>query len=505
MSVGWRLVRNILYTLGSKLVLLAVAVVTVPIVVRGLGPEVFGLYALASVVIGYLAFLDMGTGQALVKYLSEALARDDRARATRLIETAATVFLGMGLVGGLLVAGSADLLVRRVLHLPPDLLATGRTVFRVAAVGFVFTMALNGLCAVFQAHQRLDAVARVNTFIGATGLVVPVVLLRAGLGLPAIILGNVIVNATGVAVLVGLLRTLPAAPRLRLGLHGAEARALLHFGGATLVGTLAAQVSLQVDKLIIGAVLPLARVAYYAVPFNLAAKLFVVPYAVGPALFPAVSQTAALGRAGELRMLYLRTTKVLFTTSLPLVLILAVWADRVLAVWIGEDFALEGTRPLRILAAAFFVLLMTQPATDVARGTGRPGIGAAIGAADAALVTVLCLLLVPRLGIDGAALAILVGTGAGSLLFIALVQRTMLGLRHRDVIAAALARPLLAGLACAVLLWALRPAVTGLLALGLLALAVLALYAAATYSFVLDGRERAVLATASGRLLRRPA
>lgn len=505
MSRAGRLVRNVLYTLGSKLVLLVVAVVTVPIVVRGLGADAFGLYALASVIVGYLAFLDMGTGQALVKYLADALARDDRARATRLIETASTVFLGMGFVGGLLVVAAADLLVGRVLHLPADLVDTGRTVFRLAGAGFVVTMALNGLLAVFQAYQRLDVVARVNTFIGATGLVIPVVLLHAGLGLPAIIAANVLVNGSGAAILAALLRGLPGGPRPRPGFHAAEARCLLHFGGATLVGTLAAQVSLQVDKLVIAAVLPLARVTYYAVPFNLAAKLFVVPYAVGPALFPAVSETAALGRAGELRMLYLRTTKMLFTTSLPFVLILALWADRVLAVWIGDDFAQEGARSLRVLALAFFVLLMTQPATDVARGTGRPGIGAAIGAVDAVLVTVLCLVLVPRVGIDGAALAILVGTGVGSVFFVALVQRGMLGLRHRDVARRALARPMLAGLGCAVLLWALRPAVTGLPALALLALAVLALYAAATYSFVLDGRERAVLATASGRLLRRPA
>ncbi len=496
-----RLVLNVLYVLSAKIALLALGLVTIPFVVHRLGVEAYGLYALVGVLVGYLSFLDLGTGQALVKHLTEALVHDDELGVQRLVETAATIFAVSGLVGAVLVGGLADVFVHRVMHVEPAFAETARLTLRLAGVGFAVTMAQNGLLAVPQACQRLDLVAKLTTVLGLVGLLVPVGLLALGAGLPSIVAAGILINIAGVVVLVRAFGRLLPGSALRFGLHRSEARRLFRFGGATLVGTLAAQVSLQIDKLIIGALLPLARVSYYAVPFNLAAKLHVVPYALGPVLFPAVSEVAARGFLQQLTELYLRTTKVLCATTLPLAVFLTVYSDRILEHWLGPDFAAEGALSLRLLTSAFFVMLMTQPATDVARGTGRPEIGAGIAACDAAVVAALCMILVPRLGIDGAALAILVGTGIGSVVFVFVVQVWILKVTARELLASLL-RPTLASAVYAAILCGLRPAATGLLPLAVIATVALGAYTVATFAFVLDDGERAALVGASASLLR---
>ena len=496
-----RLVLSVVYLLSAKIVLLVLGLATIPFVVHRLGVEAYGLYALVGVLVGYLSFLDLGTGQALVKHLTEALAHDDALGVQRLVETAATIFAVSGLVGGVLVVGLADVLVRRVLYVGPEFAETARLTLRLAGVGFAVTMAQNGLLAVPQACQRLDLVATLTTVLGVVGLLVPVALLALGAGLPSIVAAGILINIAGVVVLVRAFGRLLPGRVLRLGLHRLEAWKLFHFGGATLVGTLAAQVSLQIDKLIIGALLPLARVSYYAVPFSLAAKLHMIPYALGPVLFPAVSEVSARGFLQQLRELYLRTTKILSATALPLAVFLVVYSDRILEHWLGPDFAAEGALPLRLLTTAFFVTLMTQPATDVARGTGRPEIGAGIAACDAAAVGALCAVLVPRLGIEGAALAILVGTGIGSVVFVFVVQVWILKVTARELLATLL-RPALTSAVYAVILCGLRPAATGLLPLVVIATVSLGAYAVATFAFVLDDGERAALVGASASLLR---
>ena len=46
------------------------AFICVPITIRGLGPDAYGLMALVSALTGYLGLIDMGLGQAIVRYLS---------------------------------------------------------------------------------------------------------------------------------------------------------------------------------------------------------------------------------------------------------------------------------------------------------------------------------------------------------------------------------------------------------------------------------------------------
>src|SRR3990172_2407934 len=402
MNRAGRLVSNVLYTLNAKLVLLGLSFVTVPILVRGLGVEAYGLYALTAVLIGYFTFLDLGTSQALVKHLSEALARGEQQRAQRLIETGLTLFLSMGVFGGLVIGALAESFALSVLHVPSTLADAAQVALRLAAVGFTVTMAMNGLLAVPLACQRLDIVAKMNAAIGSMGLIIPAILVSTGFSLPSIITTGVLLNVAGVIILVGVTRRLLPDYKLRFGFDWGEAIRLWKFGGSVLVSTVAAQVSLQVDKLIISALLPISRLSYYSVPFNLAAKMLVIPYAVGPALFPAVTEVSALGLSAQLKGLYLRTTKALCAVSLPFALLLLIYADKILEHWIGADFAVQGTTSLRVLAVAFFVVLMTQPATDVARGVGRPGIGAIIPVIDAFSIIGFCFFLVSWLGIDGA-------------------------------------------------------------------------------------------------------
>ena len=146
---------------------------------------------------------------------------------------------------------------------------------------------------------------------------------------------------------------------------------------------------------------------------------------------------------------------------------------------------------------------MTQPATDVARGGGRPGIGAIIAVIDALAMIGFCFVLVSWLGIDGAAVAFLLATNIGAAVFVLIVQRTIVNISAREVLKTSIARPALAGLGCAAALWGLRPLVTGLASLIVVALVVLASYAAVVFSFVFDRGERSTLIDISISFFRR--
>jgi len=494
-----RLLSNIFHAFASRVLLLVVGLVTVPYVVNRLGLEAYALYSMVAVVIGYLSFLDLGMGPALVKHLSEARALQDDLRVMRLLQTGALVFLSAAAAGGAAIAASASLLARTIVQVSPALAEAAPTVFRLAGVSFALAMLLNGLLSIPQACQRLDIVARFTFVLGLLAMVTPVVLLWAGQSLITLVVGGLGVSLLGVVYLAALARRLLPGHSMRPRFHGEEARALVKFGSATLLGSIAAQTTLQVDKLVIGACLPMSGLSYYAVPYNLAAKFLMVPQAVGPALFPAVSEEAATGAEERIRSLYLRTMKVLLACILPLAALFLVYGPKFLAYWVGRDFAVQGGDCLRILTLAFLVMVMTQPAGDVARGIGKPGLGALLAAIDAVLVVGLCVLFVPRSGIQGAAFALLLGTAGGSLLFVFLVQRNMLRLGTWEVFRCCCWQPLLSAAAYAALLLLCDPVVNGLPSLcavgGIATLA----YAVAVVYVVLSPWEREALRSWAGR------
>jgi O-antigen/teichoic acid export membrane protein len=63
------LARNAFYNFLGQAVPLLAAVVSVPYVIHGLGPERFGLLSLAWVVLGYFTIFDLGLGRATTKFI----------------------------------------------------------------------------------------------------------------------------------------------------------------------------------------------------------------------------------------------------------------------------------------------------------------------------------------------------------------------------------------------------------------------------------------------------
>ena len=64
---GKSLAKNSIYNLFGYGIPLIFALVLIPLLIKGLGEERFGILNLAWVIIGYFSFFDFGIGRALTK------------------------------------------------------------------------------------------------------------------------------------------------------------------------------------------------------------------------------------------------------------------------------------------------------------------------------------------------------------------------------------------------------------------------------------------------------
>lgn len=182
-----RLARNSLLNFVGQVLPLVVGLVTIPVIVRGLGVERFGLLSLTWVVLGYFTIFDLGLGRATTKYVAEALGKDQSGQVPSIVWTAGIIQGAFGLVGALVLFGITPLLVERVLSIPPELGQEATTTFRLLAFGVPVLLLSASFSGALEAAQRFDLVNAVKAPSNASLFLMPWLGLILGFRLPGII------------------------------------------------------------------------------------------------------------------------------------------------------------------------------------------------------------------------------------------------------------------------------------------------------------------------------
>jgi len=179
---------------------------------------------------------------------------------------------------------------------------------------------------------------------------------------------------------------------------------MLRFGGWLTVSSIVGPLIVYVDRFFIGATLSANAIAYYSAPFEIVSRLLIVPAALSSALFPAV---VALGRTDSVAAVDMRrkaTSMTLLVSGL-LCVIGTVFAHPLLAVWLGAEFASNGSLPLRILLPGFALNALAQIPLMALYSIGCTRAVALLHLMQFPLYAVALWALVSRFGIAGAAVA----------------------------------------------------------------------------------------------------
>ena len=128
------IVRNTVLNLFGLALPLAVGFVTIPMVVRALGNERFGILALVWVVFGYFGLFDLGLGRTTTRSVADALGRNETAKVPAVLWTTVHLQTTAGLAAAALSHLAAPLNVRRVLNIPDGFV--GETIQTLRLVGW---------------------------------------------------------------------------------------------------------------------------------------------------------------------------------------------------------------------------------------------------------------------------------------------------------------------------------------------------------------------------------
>jgi O-antigen/teichoic acid export membrane protein len=174
------------------------------------------------------------------------------------------------------------------------------------------------------------------------------------------------------------------------------------------------------DRLLIGAMLGVAAVAYYATPYEVITKLWLLPAALLGVLFPMFSAGISTGDARMLR-LFGQSILVVFVALAPITLLAVVFGGEALNLWVGAEFARNSTIVLQWLAIGVMVNSLAQIPFTVLQGGGRPDVTAKLHLAELPIYLGVFWWLTSRYGIEGAAIAWVVRAAIDAVLLFAFV------------------------------------------------------------------------------------
>ncbi len=465
------------------------AITTTPYIVYKLGNDAYGILALVTSVLGFFAFLDLGVTNAAVKFVSEAYAKDDIDEISKIISSSLSVFIMAGVLGGVLIALITNTLVQRVLKIPASYVSDSTFAFYVASCGLVLNMVVGVFASVPKAIQRYDLATKVNIIVGTSLTLSMVLTVYLGYGLKQIIIINFLSSLISLILYISITKKYLKGVSIRMRFNPSTFKKLFQFGKYSLVVVFSATFYYQVDKLLIGSFLGAASVAFYVVPASIAAGIFSIIVSLMVVVFPLCSHLYATGEYDKLRELYLKASKYGFIVVVSIATPVIVLSTQIMSHWMGADYGPRSGAVLAILTISVIFNSLGIIPFFILDGVGMPGVNAKVSILSAVTNVCLCLLLIPRIGLWGAALANL-----ANFLFVVLnlaaVDTKVLRIGMKRLAGDAWLRPLTMGLLQAMTTYyVLMPFVKGRLSLLLVILVSIGIYYSASLLFKVINTE----------------
>ena len=483
--------RNILASYASQIYVTLVGIVILPMYLKYMGAEAYGLVGFFTMLQAWFNLLDMGLTPTVARETArfrggatDALSYRRLLRALQLIFFVVALLGGgaMFLFSGIIAVGwlKVETLPLTQVQLALQLMAAGVALrwmsglYRGCISGAERLVWLGGFNA-FVATLRFVGVLPVLIWVGNS----PAVFFTYQLLVAAIELGGLAAKAFGLFPAVPAGQTLGWSPASLF----APIKPVLKFSlTIAFTGSVWVLVT-QTDKLVLSKLLPLADYGYFTLAVLAASGVMMISGPISGALMPRMARLQAEGDEAGLIKLYRNATQMVAVIAIPACLVLAFFAEQVLWVWTGDAQAAAQAAPvlrLYALGNGFLALAAFPYYLQFAKGDLKLHL---IGNA------IFVLLLIPSLvwatwqyGATGAGWAWL---GSNALFFIAWVpfvhSRFVKGLHRKwlthDLGAVVLLTGSSAGLAQAVMVWP-QERIPTVLAIAMLSLALVAMAAA---------------------------
>ncbi len=398
--------RNVVVNIAAWTLPALAALVSIPILARGLGPSRFGLLTFAWAAVGIGALFDFGLGRTLTRVVAVRLAAGHDHEVGDMVWAASWILLAITAAFGIAGWILAPAVVTHLMRVPPAYHAEAVGVLRLLSATLPFMAHGVTLRGVLEAAQKFPLSARLRVPMGVVTYAGPLLALlvggdaRAAVGV--IVAGRVLYWMAHFLVIGGVVPGL-ARPRIP---HRGAVHELLSIGSWITVSNTIGPVVANADRMVVASVFPIAASGWYGTASELALKQFLFTGALQPVLYPALAASYKPAPDRAVALMWKATwvtTVVIFSSSL----VLAAFARPLLQLWMRGAYSPVAAQVLPWIAIAVFINCLAQVPFAMLQGAVSPRGAALMFAAELPVYLAMLALFGHWWGIPGIAFAML--------------------------------------------------------------------------------------------------
>jgi O-antigen/teichoic acid export membrane protein len=387
---------------GGLAVNVAVGFFLTPAMLNYLGEKRFGIWTLASSLVGYFGLLEFGVGAAVFRYVPLFHGQGDSRRVSGVVSTSLAFYGCLSLLvvmltqvlaypiarffgGGPEAAGLLRIIgLATALSLPAIVLNTATASYEnFAASNFVgvFTTVLRGalLFGCMLLGYGLGAMGWATLLVGFLSLI-----------------GNFVVFK----------RTCADVHLSLKAVKWEELKMLLNFGSVILIVGIANALATESPKQIVAKTISLEALGLFGIPLLLIGYYRMLIITLTKVFSPRFSYLSGRTDGAEIRRLFIQGSRYMAMLAGAVAILLWVGGAPFMLLWAGKPALLRTAPALGIMVAGTFVFLSHRLGGDLLFGLGRQGQVAVLELTEAVGIVGLAIPLSLRFGIVGAALGL---------------------------------------------------------------------------------------------------
>jgi O-antigen/teichoic acid export membrane protein len=407
--------RNVATRYLSVFAELAIGLLTLPFNLHHLGTEAYGLWMLTAGVTIHLSILDLGYGGAMVKFIAQYRAHKDTRALNEIASTLFYIFAGFGVLAYLVVMGLAFNL-EHVFKITAAQADIGKWILLIIGVNVAINFPFSVYGGVSSGFQRYDINNLVSIVSNVAVAAVNVAVVLMGYGLITLVAATSFVRF--VTYFIYRYNAYKVFPGLRIHPSSFRKERLREVTGFSVYSSIidwANKLNYELDEVVIGIFLGPGPVAVWAVAERIISGTQRLTNQGNAVLFPVVVDSEATHQIGRLQKVMLEGTRLSLATVLPIALVLIVFADPLVRVWIRKPEVMGAVPIIQILAFAVALRVGNATSTTLLKGVGHIRNVAMVNIGSGIVNLVLSAILIGPFGLPGVAVGTLIPVAFSSI------------------------------------------------------------------------------------------
>ncbi|OQY29453.1 MAG: hypothetical protein B6244_03505 [Candidatus Cloacimonetes bacterium 4572_55] len=407
------ILKNTLTNYLQFAIKLLITFITLPIIIRYLGVERYGLWGLTMSMVGFLTTLDLGFGTSITKYVAETKGEGDTERRNRIVSSIFSVYLAISVAVILIVAIAAQF-YGDIFDLPDHLLYEAKWALILIGIRVALNFPFSVYRGILFGQQRIALLNSIEITVNIVEAVVVITTLYYGYG----IIGYATIYLISYLIKASLrlffayreTKNLHVTPRL---FQREKLWEVTSFSLYAFMTVSAAAVAIQMDFIIIKLFDSLAAVAIYSVAIRVSRHVIRMARKFLNVLVPLIAELKGAGDRESIRRVMLEGTKLSLLIVTPTTIALLYFCSDLITYWVGEEFA-ESAQILTVFLITVFPTVIRTNAGNILNMSGHHRFAARATIVGAIINVTLSVILIHFFG--------LIGVAFGTFVAISLVQ-----------------------------------------------------------------------------------